>query len=107
MLSSKDSFPVRPPSSPEPAAARLPAAPEAFEAPSVQAAPATAYRTKLVMVPFRSGEAVGRHPDVLPLLEAGWKVKSAAPRVTTEGTKLLVVLGTFDPSASKNGHPAS
>lgn len=56
------------------------------------------YRTKLVMVPFRSGEAVIRHPDICPLLEDGWKIKSATPRITTEGTKLLVVLGAFGPA---------
>lgn len=65
---------------------------------AVQGSVATPYdssklRTKLLLVPFRSGEAVSRHPEVMPYLKEGWNVKSAAPRVTPEGTKLLVVLG--------------
>lgn len=49
-------------------------------------------QTKLLLIPFRNGEVVARHPDVLPYLEEGWHVRSAAPRVTSEGTKLLVIL---------------
>jgi hypothetical protein len=48
---------------------------------------------KLLLVTFRSGEAVERHPDVEPWLESGWTVRSAVPRVVESGaTKLLVVL---------------
>lgn len=49
-------------------------------------------RAKLLLVDFRSGEAVRQHPDVAPLLKDGWSVTGAAPRVTPEGTRLLVVL---------------
>ncbi len=88
MLSPEDRF-----SAPQPP----PAAAQRLSADLAKEAPA-AYRTKLVMVPFRSGEAVIRHPGIRPLLDEGWKIKSAAPRITTEGTKLLVVLGTFGPA---------
>lgn len=48
---------------------------------------------KLLLIAFRSGEAVERHPDVQPWLEDGWTVRSAVPRVVESGaTKLLVVL---------------
>lgn len=54
------------------------------------AAPGT---VKLVLVDFRSGEAVQRHPDLQPWLEDGWMISSAAPRVVEGGrTKLLVTL---------------
>lgn len=49
-------------------------------------------RAKLLLVDFRSGEAVHCHPDVLPFLDKGWAVTAASPRVTQEGTRLLVVL---------------
>lgn len=49
-------------------------------------------RAKLLLVDFRSGEAVRQHPDIAPLLEEGWSVTGAAPRVTPDGTRLLVVL---------------
>lgn len=49
--------------------------------------------TKLLLVAFRSGEAVRQHPDVQPWLSAGWTVRRAVPRVVESGkTKLLVVL---------------
>ena len=48
---------------------------------------------KLLLVDFRSGEAVRKHPEVAPLLSQGWRIKSAVPRlVEAKGTKLLVVL---------------
>ncbi len=50
-------------------------------------------RSKLLLIPFRNGETLGRHPEVRPYIRAGWRVTSAAPRVTEGGTKLLVVLG--------------
>lgn len=56
--------------------------------------------TKLLMVDFRSGETVCTHPDVASYLDDGWHVQSAAPRVTDEGTRLLVVLTRFPPAAS-------
>ena len=58
---------------------------------------AEAPHTKLLMVNFRSGETICTHPAVEPLLGEGWHVQSAAPRVTPEGTKLLVVLTRFPP----------
>ena len=48
---------------------------------------------KLLLVEFRSGEAVGLHPEVTPLLSQGWRVRSAVPRIVEgEGLKLLVSL---------------
>src|SRR5690606_12225473 len=48
---------------------------------------------KLLLVDFRSGEAVRNHPEIAPLLRQGWRIKSAVPRlVEAKGTKLLVVL---------------
>lgn len=48
---------------------------------------------KLLLVSFRSGEAVRRHPDLQSWLDAGWQIRSATPRVVESGaTKLLVVL---------------
>ncbi len=50
-------------------------------------------RSRVMLVDFRSGEPVQRHPEVMPLLMGGWVVKSAVPRlVENEGLKLLVVL---------------
>lgn len=49
--------------------------------------------SRVMLVDFRSGEAVNLHPDLCPLLQQGWTVKSAVPRlVEGEGLKLLVVL---------------
>lgn len=60
---------------------------------SVSSASSTANDPKLLLVDFRSGESVRKHPDVLPLLTQGWRIKSAVPRlVESKGTKLLVVL---------------
>lgn len=48
---------------------------------------------KLVLVDFRSGEAVRKHPELQPWLNAHWTVRSAMPRIVEHGeTKLLVVL---------------
>lgn len=55
--------------------------------------------TKLLMVEFRSGETVCTHPGVAPHLAEGWYVQSAAPRVTPDGTRLLVVLTRFPPQS--------
>lgn len=47
----------------------------------------------LLLVPFRSGEAVNRHPALQSWIEKGWVVRSAVPRIIEKGTtKLLVVL---------------
>ena len=49
--------------------------------------------TKLLLVDFRSGEAVSQHPEIQSYLKQGWRVKSAVPRlVEAGGTRLLVVL---------------
>lgn len=49
--------------------------------------------SRVLLVDFRAGEAVDRHPEVLPLAREGWVVKSAVPRlVENQGLKLLVVL---------------
>lgn len=50
--------------------------------------------TKILLVQFRNGEAVDRHPELQGLLDDGWSIRSAVPRIVeAEGTKLLVVLG--------------
>ena len=49
--------------------------------------------TKIMLVPFRNGEAVSKHPELSPYLAEGWTISSAVPRlVESEGTKLLVVM---------------
>ncbi len=49
--------------------------------------------TKIMLVPFRNGEAVSKHPDLAAFLADGWTISSAVPRlVESEGTKLLVVM---------------
>lgn len=49
--------------------------------------------TKIMLVSFRNGEAVSKHPDIAGLLSEGWAISSAVPRIVeAEGTKLLVVL---------------
>ena len=46
-----------------------------------------------VVVDFRSGEAVIRHPDLRSYLNDGWSVKSAVPHVVdADEVRLLVVL---------------
>lgn len=48
---------------------------------------------KLLLVDFRNGEPVRVHPDVAPLLNDGWSIRSAVPRIVEdEGTRLFVVL---------------
>jgi len=48
---------------------------------------------KLLLVPFRSGEAVREHPALQPWLAEGWDARSAVPRIVENGdAKLLVVL---------------
>ena len=66
-----------------------------FEASPPTASPPQAPHTKLCLVDFRSGETVCSHPDVKGLLDEGWYIESAAPRITPDGTKLLVVLTRF------------
>ncbi len=52
-----------------------------------------ALQTKIVIVDFRSGEAVRSHPDLAPLLKQGWQIRSAAPRIVeTAGASMMVVL---------------
>ena len=49
--------------------------------------------TKILLVQFRNGEAVDKHPELTSLLDDGWSIRSAVPRIVeAEGTKLLVVL---------------
>lgn len=49
--------------------------------------------TKIMLVNFRNGEAVNKHPELEQFLQDGWSVRSAVPRlVESEGTKLLVVM---------------
>lgn len=49
--------------------------------------------TKILLVPFRNGEAVDRHPELTSFLDDGWTISSAVPRIVeTEGTRLLVVM---------------
>lgn len=56
--------------------------------------------TKIMLVPFRNGEAVNRHPGIRRFLEDGWTVSSAVPRIVeSQGTKLLVVMVKPGPSA--------
>ena len=48
---------------------------------------------KLMLVPFRNGEAVDQHPVLQPWLEKSWRIRSAVPRIVERGdTKLLVIL---------------
>lgn len=48
---------------------------------------------KLLLVDFRNGESVCAHPEVAPMLNDGWTIRSAVPRIVEdEGTRLLVVL---------------
>lgn len=57
--------------------------------------------SRVLLVDFRSGEPVHRHPDIAPLLSDGWIVKSAVPRlVENQGLKLLVVLKRTSPVLS-------
>ncbi len=49
--------------------------------------------TKILLLPFRNGEAVNKHPELASFLNDGWTISSAVPRIVeTEGTRLLVVL---------------
>lgn len=49
--------------------------------------------TKILLVNFRNGEAVGKHPELQQYISDGWSIRSAVPRlVESEGTKLLVVM---------------
>lgn len=57
--------------------------------------------TKLLLVDFRSGEAVSQHPEIQSYLQQGWRIKSAVPRlVEAGGTRLLVVLTQPNTSTS-------
>ena len=63
--------------------------------------PSAEENTRLLLLDFRSGEAVCDHPHVRPLLEEGWCIRSAAPRVTGSATpRLLVVLTRSEALAS-------
>lgn len=49
--------------------------------------------TRVMIVDFRSGEAVVRHPDLEDLLKDGWFVQSAVPHVAdADEVRLLVVM---------------
>lgn len=55
--------------------------------------PSTRAATRILLVDFRGGECVSKHPDIMPLLEDGWHIRSAVPRlIEQEGTKLMVVM---------------
>jgi len=58
--------------------------------------PSLKTRTRLLLLPFRSGEAVTEHPDLSPMIKDGWRIQSASPRVTKDGTRLFVVLKQSD-----------
>jgi hypothetical protein len=47
---------------------------------------------RVQLVSFRSGESIADHPELASWLERGWTVRSARPRTTRDGAKLLVVL---------------
>lgn len=48
---------------------------------------------KMLVVEFRSGEAVHRHPALTPYLCEGWEIESAVPRLSdVDGVELLVVM---------------
>lgn len=62
-----------------------------LRAPALQ--PLAGAETKLLLLPFRSGEAVQQHPELAPLLAQGWRLKSAVPRIVEgDGLRLFVVL---------------
>ena len=66
---------------------------EADATPTLVAPPLPGIGAKLLLVEFRSGEAVDLHPEVAPLLRQGWRLRSAVPRIVEgEGLKLLVTL---------------
>ncbi|PSQ88600.1 MAG: hypothetical protein BRD45_05795 [Bacteroidetes bacterium QS_8_64_10] len=63
--------------------------------------------TKLLLIDFRSGESVSCHPSVAPLLEDGWTLQRATPRVVEEeGCKLLVILSRRGSAPKKFSFPA-
>jgi len=47
---------------------------------------------RLLLVGFRSGEAVARHPELTAWLKQDWTIRTARPRITPDGAKLLVVM---------------
>lgn len=70
-------------------------APLAADAPPIAPARASIAQanTKLMLVSFRNGEAVARHPELMPYLRDGWEISSAVPRIVEHGgTRLFVVL---------------
>lgn len=65
-------------------------------------------RTKLLTIDYNDGQATCEHPALRKWTGAGWRVKSASPRlIELEGTKLFVVLtkdeskGAKSPTASR------
>lgn len=55
--------------------------------------PTTDASTKVMIVDFRSGEAVVRHPALVDLLNDGWSVQSAVPHIAdADEVQLLVVM---------------
>ena len=72
----------------------LPEKSEALSPPTVAVVPGPkAERVKILLLDFRSGEAIDRHPDLALYLKDGATIKSAEPRISESGTpKLLVVL---------------
>lgn len=56
--------------------------------------------TKILLVDFRNGEAVSKHPELQNFIADGWSIRSAVPRlVEAEGTKLLVVMARPEAAA--------
>lgn len=56
--------------------------------------------TKILLVNFRNGEAVSKHPELQQYISDGWSIRSAVPRlVESEGTKLLVVMAKPESAA--------
>jgi hypothetical protein len=48
--------------------------------------------SQAVVVDFRAGEAVHLHPSIQPLLDEGWTVQRAVPRLIDGEIKMLVEL---------------
>ena len=74
---------------------------------STSSLPDVSAGVKLLLVEFRSGEAVLLHPEVAPLIQQGWRLRSAVPRIVEgEGLKLLVTLGQAGKKRAKQPRKA-
>ena len=63
--------------------------------------------TQLLTIDFRSGEPVREHPALEAWITDGWSIKSACPRVTDDGLKLLVVLTNSAPNSPSTDGPST